>query len=134
MKASLFCKSGAVAALTLWLCAPAPAQPTSVGAALYFFNTQQGYVSIPGYGNVAPSNEITIEFWQRVGLVQGQSTLSLNPDSDGDRINLHVPFADGVVYWDFGDSSGPGRLAYTPPVTIAGSWQHFAFVASIVPF
>ena len=116
--------------MLLLLATLAQAQPTTAGSALHFFNGQYSSVIVNGFGNVAPTNEITIEFWQRVGRVQAQSTLSIFPDDPYNRINVHVPFADGVVYWDFGNSSGAGRLAYTPPAPMVGTWQHFAFVAS----
>ena len=34
------------------------------------------------------------------------------------------------LFWDFGNFPEGGRLSYTPPEPIVGSWQHFAFVAS----
>src|SRR5262249_33204473 len=122
---------GGVAALSFFLLSQtAQAQPPSAGSALHFFNGQGGQVIVSGYGNAAPTNEITIEFWQRTSFIQGQATFSLNPTVGANGSNGHVPFADGVVYWDFGNSSGAGRLSYTPPATMIGTWQHFAFVAS----
>ena len=35
-----------------------------------------------------------------------------------------------MVIWDFGNNRAGGQLGYTPPVSIVGSWQHFACVAS----
>jgi hypothetical protein len=121
-----------VLALVLLLAFPlySRAQPASAGSALRFFSGQNSYVQVSGYGNAAPTNEITIEFWVRVSLVQQQSTLSLYPDSDTNRINIHLPFADGIVYWDFGDIGNGGRLSYKPSQPITLTWQHYAFVAS----
>ena len=41
-------------------------------------------------------------------------------------MQAHIPWENGAVYWDFGG----GRLIYTPPVPIVGTWQHFALVSS----
>jgi hypothetical protein len=94
------------------------------------FDGVNDYVSIPGFGASAPTTEITIEFWQQVSAVRQQLTFNLSPFQDNNRISAHVPFSDGVVYWDFGNRLAGGRLTFTPPASIVGTWQHFAFVAS----
>ncbi len=89
-----------------------------------------GFVSPPS--TVPITSEITIEFWQRSSVLKSQSwTFSLDPDlQNGGRILAHVPWGDGVVYWDFGNADqASGRLFYRPPENIIGSWQHFAMVA-----
>ena len=55
---------------------------------------------------LAPTDEITIEFWQNVTAARQQSTLAVNFGSATNRINVHAPWSDGVVYWDFGDLTG----------------------------
>ncbi|HSH17241.1 MAG TPA: LamG domain-containing protein, partial [Verrucomicrobiae bacterium] len=67
---------------------------------------------------------VTVEFWQRVDSAKAQSTFTCNANA----FNAHVPWSDGRVIWDFGGR----RLQYTPPVSIVGTWQHFAFVSSVV--
>lgn len=107
--------------------------PPNVGPATALAFTPGAYVQVPSFGNVAPTEEITIEFWQKAEAASTLSSFQLAPDNLANRINAHVPFIDGRVYWDFGNIGGSptlGRLAYTPPVPILGSWQHFAFVAS----
>lgn len=101
------------------------------GTALQF-DGATGRVAIPGFGLVAPTSEITIEFWQKVDFPSMQSAFIMSPDELANRINAHTPWIDGAVYWDFGDISAGGRLSYTPPDPIVGTWQHFAFVASKV--
>jgi signal transduction histidine kinase/ligand-binding sensor domain-containing protein/CheY-like chemotaxis protein len=97
---------------------------------------ESGYVEIPNFGSIAPTNEITIEFWQYVNAAKIQSAFSLLPDENFNRISAHTPwdaggnFGVGSVFWDFGVMNGGGRLNYTPPESIVGSWQHFALVAS----
>jgi parallel beta-helix repeat protein len=101
----------------------------------YALNFNSGYVKLQNFLSSAPTNEVTVEFWQNVAGMQAQSTFCQSPPSAGSTapdsvFNAHVPFVDGMVYWDFGNITLGGRLAYVPPVQIVNSWQHFAFVAS----
>ena len=102
---------------------------TGPGSALVFDGVND-FANIPIFATNAPTNEITIEFWQNVSSAKVQGSFSASPDNVANRINAHVPWIDGVVYWDFGNINTAGRLAYTPPTPILASWQHFAFVAS----
>lgn len=94
------------------------------------FNGSNTYAQVNGFGNVAPTNEITIEFWQRVTVAANQSALSINPDNVANRINVQTPWSNGHITWDFGNINTTGRLDYMPSNSPVGSWQHFAFVAS----
>ncbi|HRI11903.1 MAG TPA: hypothetical protein PLX89_02770 [Verrucomicrobiota bacterium] len=87
-------------------------------------------VRVPEFGAAVPNDEITVEFWQKVNQAKPQATFSLIGANEALRTQAHVPWADGQVYWDFGNVSDGGRLAYRPPVDLTGTWQHFAFVAS----
>lgn len=85
---------------------------------------------IPGFCNVMPTTEITIELWQWIEALGAAATFWTHL-ADTNRCLLHAPFTDGKVYWDFGLAVIPnGRLSYTPPEPIVGSWQHFALQAS----
>lgn len=88
------------------------------------------FVGVPGFANSAPTTEITIEFWQKVDERRQQAMIALEAPNNTNRIVAHTPWVDGVVYWDFGSIFTGGRLSYTPPAEIRGTWQHFAFVAS----
>lgn len=94
-----------------------------VGGTALAFDGVDDNVRIADFGSRMPTNEVTVEFWQRVRSVKNQSTFSCNPNS----LNAHVPWSDGQVYWDFGGS----RLQYLPPVSLVGTWQHFALVSSV---
>jgi PKD repeat protein len=94
------------------------------------FDGVANLVQIPFFGQVAPTTEVTIEFWQNVAAVKDQSTFSFQPDASGNRCQAYVPHGEGDVFWDFGDDNTTGRLSYTPPVSITGTWQHFALVSS----
>lgn len=94
------------------------------------FDGVNDYVQVPGFLSVGPDKEVTVEFWQKVSSLKVQSTFSASAFVIGSVFNAHVPYSDGKVYWDFGDISAGGRLSYTPPASITGTWQHFALVAS----
>jgi hypothetical protein len=103
-----------------------PAGPA--GTALSFAGTGDA-ARVPNFGQKSFPNGITIQFWQNVAEARQQSTIVLNPDNVADRINVHTPWEDGIVYFDFGSILGAGRLAYAPPVNIVGTWQQFTFEA-----
>ncbi len=111
------------------MCDRAPGVDARHGDALVFDGVND-FVNVPIFATNAPTNEVTIELWQNVSSAKVQGTFSMAPDNVGNRIVGHVPWIDGVVYWDFGNINTAGRLAFTPPSPIANSWQHFAFVAS----
>jgi hypothetical protein len=94
------------------------------------FDGTNDFVEVPNAGLTMPTNEITIEFWQRVAEARKQVTFGMLPDQLTNRIVAHVPWEDGGVYWDFGNYLGDGRLAYLPTNNSVGNWTHFAFVSS----
>lgn len=106
---------------------PAQAQTNGPGDALILSNST---VNVPEFGNVVPTNEITIEFWQRMSSSNYVNTVVLSPDITSDACHAFVPYSDHNIYWAFGNTSAGGQLSYTPPASLVGSWQHFAFVAS----
>lgn len=79
-------------------------------------------------GDWIPSEEVTVEFWQRVDRAKTATTFSLDPDPLSNRFNGHTPWSNNQVYWDFGNIDN--RLIYTPPDSPVGMWTHFAMVAS----
>jgi hypothetical protein len=104
------------------------ARPQSSRGYALSFDGATGYVRIPGFFTNIPNTAITVEFWQKVNAVANQSTFCGSTYVNGSVFNAHVPYGDGKVYWDFGNISTGGRLSYKPPVSIAGTWQHFALV------
>jgi hypothetical protein len=122
--------TGALALFTHTTFAQTWQTPCTAVAALSF-NGSGDYVQIPGFCSNAPTTEVTVEFWQKVSAVRAQSTFCQGDVFDsGNVFNAHVPYADGSVYWDFGDINNGGRLGYLPPVSLVGTWQHFALEAS----
>ena len=104
--------------------------PPNIGPATSLQFNGNNFVRVPAFGSAIPSDEITVEFWQKADAAASQNAIVLNPDNTANRLSIQAPSANGAVVWDFGNSAGNGRLTYTPPVSIVGSWQHFAFVAA----
>ncbi len=109
------------------------ATPTPAAGNALEFNGTNSYVRVAGFGANVPTTNVTVEFWQRVHTVRIASVFGLEADNTANRFQAHVPYTDGIVYWDFGNSAAAGRLAYRPPVSLVGTWQHFAFVAKSPP-
>lgn len=106
----------------------APPTATLAGAMLRF-NGANNFAQLSGYGLTVPTGEMTIEFWQKVDAARPQSPFTIGI-LGSNRISMHTPWSDGVIYWDFGSIFNGGRLSYTPTQNIVGTWQHFAFVVS----
>jgi hypothetical protein len=102
----------------------------TTGTALRFDGTND-VVSVAGFGNVVPTNEVTIEFWQRVDRVKSQAPFILSPDQGPNRFLASTPYGDSRVYLDYGNYTNRGRLSYMPSMALSGSWQHFAFAVSV---
>ncbi|GIV10350.1 MAG: hypothetical protein KatS3mg019_2441 [Fimbriimonadales bacterium] len=100
------------------------------GSTRYFNGNTNSYIRVPGFGAIAPTDEITIEFWQLVAEPRECATIDINGGTANNRIVVHSPWVGGSVVFDFGNWTTQGRLAYVPPQPIIGTWQHFAFVAS----
>ncbi len=100
------------------------------GSMRYFNGNTNSNITVPGFGNRVSSGELTIEFWQLVASPRYAATIDINGGSATNRIVVHSPWSDGRVFFDFGNITTQGRLYYTPPQPIVGTWQHFAFVVS----
>lgn len=99
------------------------------GTALQFDGVNSA-VRVSGWGQVAPTTDITVEFWAKVNGAVQQSVFVTDPPNSSNIINAHVPWIDGTVYWDFGSEITGGRLTYTPTDNILGAWHHWSMVAS----
>jgi len=97
------------------------------------FNDTTNLVRVANFANLAPTTEVTVEFWENVQAVKQQAALILGQDNSQDRFAISGPWpigTYGTVFWDFGDINGSGRLSYALPNSVANQWTHFAFVSS----
>ena len=81
-------------------------------------NGSNQYAKVVGFGNNAPTSEITISLWVYVSTTKAQSAFNLYPDDTANRINFHPCYNNGNTYWDFGNISSGGRLYYANPANL----------------
>ncbi len=103
---------------------------SGVANALSFSGVNQ-YVAVSNFGAIAPTNEVTVEFWAFANSNAEHSVFMAEPDETTNRFNGHINFIDGVSYWDFGNASNANaRIAYPNPPGSISNWIHYALVAS----
>lgn len=105
-----------------------PNMPLCDGLARDFLISEKA--EVPGFGLVAPTSEITVEFWQLLDDGFGNRSVIECHESLTNRIITHTPWTNGNVIFDFGAAFGGGRLEVPAPPDLLGNWHHFAFVAS----
>ncbi len=108
--------------------------PASYGSstnesAIRFSGAEGIHISPTGFGTI--TNEITIGAWTfgDTAILPANSALFEGADNQGNRvINAHLPWSDGTVYWDCGNSTGYDRIqkAVSKP-NIGGRWNYWAF-------
>ena len=96
------------------------------------------YISVPENSFRDVNNEITISFWLNGDPFHQPmaSTIFEGLDKDGKRvINLHVPYDNGVVYWDAG-GHGEGLTdniyKAANPQDYKGRWTHWVVTKNSV--
>jgi len=95
------------------------------------FNGTDDVISVPGFGNNAPTTEITVSLWMKVDESKTTSAFQLNPDNANNRINFHPCYANGFTYWDFGNIATTGRLNFANPADCRNGWHHYSLVNSV---
>ena len=91
-------------------------------------------IQITDFGNVMPTEEITIIAWARIDKIRNQDFFSFEPLHVGDqgRVTTHMPW-DGKVHWQFGTPFT--GIFPTADVSIddsaVGEWNHWAFIHSL---
>jgi len=102
------------------------------GEADYFASFQGAdYISVPGEAFRGIKDEITVSFWLNGDPFYQPmaSTIFEGLDAQGKRvINLHIPYDNGVVYWDAG-GRGEGLTdniyKAAAPRDYKGRWTHW---------
>jgi len=77
-----------------------------------------------------PTNEITIEYWERVETLRDQFSFILFPDVTSNRVSFSSLRIGPGTYWDFGDLFNGGRVVYSTPPETLNNWTHWAVVSS----
>lgn len=77
----------------------------------------------------ATGGPVTVAFWNFVptGGVQNSSAFTLGADGN-ERFQAHAPWGDNILYWDYGNIGGAGRISvdYAPRINL---WTHVALVS-----
>jgi hypothetical protein len=94
------------------------------------FDGATGFLILSNAALNLPTNEITVEFWERVAMVRDQFSFILFPDVASDRCSFSSIRANFSTYWDFGDLFNGGRAAYSIPLDNINQWTHWALVSS----
>jgi subtilisin family serine protease len=94
------------------------------------FDGATGFLILSNAAMSLPTNEITVEFWERVAMARDQFSFILYPDVASDRCAFSSVRANLSTYWDFGDLFNGGRAAYPTPLENINQWTHWALVSS----
>ncbi len=90
------------------------------------------YISLPS-STIPPGPEITASFWSYGADVLPINTYILRGSpatgSATYAINIHLPWSDGVIYWDAGNNeTSYDRISkQANPSDYKDSWQHWSF-------
>ncbi len=87
-----------------------------------------GYVSVPSSVFSGIGNEVTICIWQ-YGNAAIQPSGDMLFNSSDFKINSHVPWGDGIVYWEAPRVGGvPEEISKAAnAANYEGAWNHWAF-------
>ena len=108
-----------------------PPPSTSVATVLVF-DGQNSLVVLDQPLPAFPAG-VTVEFWAKGGddLPRATSVFA-SWKADGARIlNIHLPWSNGVVYWDAGGDGFDRIQKAAEPGEYKGSWAHWAFVKDV---
>jgi len=94
------------------------------------FDGVNDFLVLSNAGLSLPTNEITIEFWERVETVRDQFSFILWPDVVSNRVSFSSVRANRLTYWDFGDLFNGGRVVYGTPPGTTNQWTHWAVVTT----
>jgi hypothetical protein len=90
-----------------------------------------GFVSVPPAAFEALTDEVTVTLWVKgdPGVQPANQYCFEGRNASNQRvINSHLPWGNGRVYWDAGQSGGYDRIdKQAAPNQYAGGWNHWAF-------
>ncbi|MFZ2226667.1 MAG: LamG-like jellyroll fold domain-containing protein, partial [Candidatus Moraniibacteriota bacterium] len=108
--------------------------PKASPAGLMFDGTDDKVVISSGLdGLPATTSDITLSFWVFQRVSNNNQAFAAIPDDGTNRFSIHLcyPGAGGnKIFWDFGDTSGAGRLyADVCSSEWLNKWVHYTFVS-----
>ena len=93
------------------------------GTAMDFRNLGD-VVQIENFGLVAPQKEATITFWTELGDTADCDIVSFDPLVGDNRITIHFPWGNGVVWQHGTDQHFAGKPI---PADTLGNWEFWGF-------
>lgn len=94
------------------------------------FNGSNSNVSLPSAAFSGIGDEFTIAMWVNGDLANPTAnSIFYAADAGGNRLlNIHLPWSNGKVYFDSGNSSGYNRIQKSATAAeYEGSWHHWVF-------
>lgn len=101
----------------------------------YFFDGRDDYIEIDNFGDIVPTEEITVSMWVMSINSKGQFQFMLCPDNNRFAVSINYFHAGmNTIFWDCGwrgeGGNAPGRLYYRPE-QLDTIWHHYVFVSSV---
>jgi len=93
------------------------------------FNGSQ-FVVVTNFAPIAPTNEVTVEFWAYTTRTPGYCVFDFTQKSNTNKLSASIPFKDQSIFWDFGSLMPSGRFLARQPDGTISNWFHYAFVAT----
>jgi hypothetical protein len=91
------------------------------------FNGSSGYVSDTSFNWPAGGGPVTVAFWNFTSGNQISSAFSIGNVEAPNRFQVHAPWNDNILYWDYGDYTN-GRIS-TSYAAYLNAWTHVALVS-----
>ncbi|MBU1974240.1 MAG: hypothetical protein KKH52_02485, partial [Nanoarchaeota archaeon] len=95
----------------------------------YQFDGVDDYVNATLNGLPATTSDIAVEFWAKVTDIQTDSIFVAAPDDTANRFNIHFPWENNIIYWDFGNIGGGGRLSTAWDGSWTNTMAHWVFIS-----
>ena len=106
------------------------------GADRYVAFNNADKVDVPSAAFADLQDEVTVSFWVYgdEDIQPSNSTVFEGVNADNQRVlNSHLPWGNGRVYWDAGQSGGYDRIdKQANNVDYEGRWNHWAFTKNAV--
>jgi len=108
--------------------------PRPVASQVAHFDGQTQYIEIPvSFPDI--TNQVTIEFWAKggAGLPQASTVFSAHDSARHRVFNIHLPWKNGKLYWDSGNSGTRFDRAQKTlaPKDYKDTWVHWAFIKNV---
>jgi hypothetical protein len=93
------------------------------------FNGSTAYVNVPSFTWPAGGGPTTVSFWNFVATAQNSSAFTVGSQDAPNRFQVHAPWGDGSIYFDYGDYNATGRIS-TSYTAKLNKWTHVALVSA----